>query len=186
MRIIAGSGKGRRLKTLRGMETRPTADKVKGAIFNIVGTRVNDAKLLDLFAGTGSLSLEGLSRGAATALVVEQNRKACAVIEENARLLGVQDRITICNMDVFQFLQQEQPEKYDLIFVDPPYRQGLADRVLCLVKNRFILNPGGVMIIEAAAEEDLPDELGLLEVRITKRYGDTKLWFLQHRERQEV
>lgn len=184
MRIISGEWKGRRLKAIKGNQIRPTSDKVKGAIFNILGDKVLGSKTLDLFAGTGSLSLEALSRGAAQAVLVEKNRKAWEIIGENLQMTGVQDRVRLYHMDAFIFLKQ-QHEKYDLIFVDPPYGQGLTDRILSSVKNSIILNPAGVVILETASNEKITDDLGLLEIRIIKEYGDTKIWFLQQRETQE-
>lgn len=185
MRIISGDSKGRRLKTLKGNLTRPTSDKVKGAIFNIIGNKVIDSKVLDLFAGTGSLSLEALSRGAAEAVLVEKDRKAWEIVKDNTQMLGFQGKVHIYNMDAFSFLKQALLERYDLIFIDPPYRQGLTDRVLALIKEIIILNPNGVIIIETASDEEMTEDLGFLEVRFTKQYGDTKIWFIQQREQQE-
>lgn len=185
MRIISGAWKGHRLKALKGNLIRPTADKVRGAIFNILGSKVIGSKTLDLFAGTGSLSFEALSRGAAEAVLVEQNRKAWEVIKGNLDMLGVQEKVRLYNMNAFDFLKQQQLEKYDLIFVDPPYRLGITDKVLSLINNGIILNSDGVIIIETDSKEEITDELGLLEVRIVKKYGDTKIWLLQHREKQE-
>ncbi len=185
MRIISGEWKGRRLKTVKGNQVRPTSDKVKGAIFNILGDKIVGSKILDLFAGTGSLSLEALSRGADQAVLIEKNREACGIIRDNLQMIGVQERVKLYNMDAFSYLKQQQHERYDLLFVDPPYRQGFTDKILFLVKNSSILNPEGVIIIETDSKEEIPDDLGLLEVRIIKEYGDTKLWFLQRREKQE-
>ncbi|KUO65754.1 MAG: 16S rRNA (guanine(966)-N(2))-methyltransferase RsmD [Gracilibacter sp. BRH_c7a] len=185
MRIISGDWKGRRLKTLQGNLTRPTSDKVKGAIFNILGNKVQSAKVLDLFAGTGNLSLEALSRGAEEAVLVEKSRKAWEIISDNIKMLEGEDSARIYNMDVFSFLKQPLLERYDLVFIDPPYRQGFTDRVLTLIKTGKILNPQGVIIIETASDEEITDDLGFLEVMITKQYGDTKIWFIQQRDQQE-
>lgn len=185
MRIISGDWKGRRLKALKGNATRPTSDKVKGAIFNILGDKVRGAKVLDLFAGTGSLSLEALSRGATEAVLIEKSRKAWEVVNDNIQMLGVQEQVQLYNMDAFSFLKQTRDEGYDLIFVDPPYRQGFIDRVLALVNENIILNPEGVIIIETASDEEITDDIASLEIRITKQYGDTKIWFIQLREQQE-
>ena len=185
MRIISGDWKGRRLKALQGSLTRPTSDKVKGAIFNILGDRVKGSIVLDLFAGTGNLSLEALSRGAAEVVLVEKNRKAWGIINDNIKMLGVEDKVKIYNMDAFSFLKQSLPGSYDLIFIDPPYRQGLSDRALALMKKSIILNSVGVIIIETASDEEITDDLGFLEVRFTKKYGDTKIWFIQQRDQQE-
>lgn len=183
MRIIAGDWKGRRLKAVEGMKTRPTSDKVKGAIFNILGNKTADAKVLDLFAGTGGLALEALSRGAASAVLVEKSHSAWEIINENIAMVGAQDRIRLLKMDGFQFLKQSS-EKYDLIFLDPPYHQGIIPKVIIELDHYQLLNRNGVIIVETAADEEIDKNLFPFEIMITKQYGDTKLWFLQETEGQ--
>jgi len=180
MRVIAGSWKGRRLKPVKGTKTRPTAEKVKGAIFNILGDKVLDSRVLDLFAGTGSLSIEALSRGAAGAVLVEKNNSACEVINQNLQLVEAQEKSKLHKMDVFTFLNQNT-EEFDLIFLDPPYRQGMVPRVISHLNGHSVLKPNGVIIIETASDEKI-DGLGLFEIRISREYGDTKLWFFQGTE----
>jgi len=182
MRIISGDWKGHRLKAVRGLQTRPTSDKVKGAIFNILGDKAPDARILDLFAGTGNLSWEALSRGAAYAVLIEKSQEPWKTALENQKMLGAESKAKVIKMDVFNFLNQESTEKYDLIFADPPYRQGNAERVLEIMRSRSFLNPGGVVILETSSTEKLTDDLYPLEVMITKEYGDTKIWFLQEAE----
>lgn len=179
MRIIAGEWKGRRLKTVKGMNTRPTSDKVKGAIFNILGPRTIEAQILDLYAGTGNLSFEALSRGATGAVLVERSPAAWETIKENAKLLGAEERTRVLKMDALTFLEQKGIGKFDLIFLDPPYRRGIAQKMLMEIRDRAYLNPQGVIIAETAADEVIPGDLYPLEVMITKEYGDTKIWFLQ-------
>lgn len=178
MRIISGEWKGRRLKAVKGLETRPTSDKVKGAIFNILGDKVLEAKVLDLFAGTGNLSWEALSRGASKAVLIEKSPESYKVALENRALLRAEFKASILKMDAFRFLDQNQ-EKFDLVFVDPPYRQGMVDRTLSLIKNLEILNTNGVIVAETSVAENISPDIHPLEIRITKEYGDTKIWFLQ-------
>lgn len=185
MRIISGDWKGRCLKTVRGMQTRPTSDKVKGAIFNILGSKVVNAKVLDLFAGTGNLSFEALSRGAVHAVLVEKNSRAWETVRENQVLLGAEERVNILKMDAYSYLNQKRQEKFDLIFLDPPYRQGIVDKVLSFLRDNPLLNPKGVVIIETASDEKIPEDIFPLERIITKEYGDTKIWFLQEAEEHE-
>jgi 16S rRNA (guanine966-N2)-methyltransferase len=185
MRINSGEWKGHRLKTVKGMMTRPTSDKVKGAMFSILGNKVAEARVLDLFAGTGNLSMEALSRGAEQAVLVEKSNLACEAIQDNIKKLKAEERSKLCQMDVFTFLKQNHPEKFDLIFLDPPYHQGLAQKVLSYCRQKPILNPKGVVIVETASDEKLNEELYPYEVRIEREYGDTKLWFLQETEDQE-
>lgn len=185
MRIIAGDWKGHRLKTVPGIRTRPTADKVKGAIFNILGGKVAQARVLDLFAGTGNLAFEALSRGARNGVLVERNNKACEVIRENQNLLGAEGRTQILKMDALTFLKQYREEPFDLIFLDPPYHQGLPDLVLNMLRGKHFLNPQGVIVVETATDENILEGLFPLELMLTKEYGDTKIWFLQEIEEQE-
>jgi 16S rRNA (guanine966-N2)-methyltransferase len=185
MRIIAGEWKGRRLKTVKGLKTRPTSDKIKGAIFNILGDKVLNARVLDLFAGTGNLSFEALSRGAKQAVLVEKNNSAWEVLKENRALSGAEERTLIYKMDAYCFLQQNQQEKYNLIFLDPPYHQGMVDKVLSVLRRNTLLHPFGVIIIETASDEELPKDILPFELRLTRAYGDTKIWFLQETEMHE-
>jgi 16S rRNA (guanine966-N2)-methyltransferase len=182
MRIIAGNWKGHRLKSVPGMKTRPTADKVKGAIFNILGAKILNARVLDLFAGTGNLALEALSRGAASAVLVEKNSLAYATIKQNILMLGAREQTTLLKMDALIFMNQIREEKFELIFLDPPYHQGLVSRVLSGLHRNSILKANGVIVIETASDEAIDQDLFPLEVKITKEYGDTKLWFLQKTE----
>ncbi|HHV65234.1 MAG TPA: 16S rRNA (guanine(966)-N(2))-methyltransferase RsmD [Peptococcaceae bacterium] len=181
MRIIAGDWKGRRLKTVQGLTTRPTSDKVKGAIFNILGSKVQNARILDLFAGTGNLSFEALSRGARQAVLVENDYKAWKVLQENRTLTGAMDQALILKMDAFNFLQHNKQEKFDIIFLDPPYHQELAGKILTLFKYNTFLQPNGVIVLETASDEEIPKDILPLELILTKEYGDTKVWYLQEK-----
>lgn len=185
MRIISGEWKGRRVKAVKGLQTRPTAAKVKGAIFNILGNKVVKAKVLDLFAGTGNLALEALSRGAVQVVLVEINHKAWETLSENLSIFGAEDRTKVFKMDAFSYLNQCRQEKFDLIFIDPPYHQGMVDKVLAILKSGFQLNPKGVIIIETASDEKISEDVFPMEIVVIKEYGDTKLWFLQEAEEQE-
>jgi len=184
MRIISGFWKGQNLKAVKGYLTRPTADKVKGAVFNILGSKVKSARILDLFAGTGNLALEGLSRGAASAVLVEKNKQALQILSENLAKLGAENVVKVFRMDAFDFLKLHQPEKFDLIFIDPPYHRGMAAKVISLLKNYPILSSKGVIVLEAASDEMIADDIVPLEVRITREYGNTKIWFIQLKEKQ--
>ncbi|HBC98117.1 MAG TPA: 16S rRNA (guanine(966)-N(2))-methyltransferase RsmD [Clostridium sp.] len=184
MRIISGNWKGHRVKTVKGLLTRPTSAKVKEAIFNILGSKVKNAKVLDLFAGTGNLSWEALSRGADAAVLVEKSNRAWEIAKENLDTLGFEDRSKVLKMDVLSFLHQNRREIFDLIFLDPPYHQGLVNRVLSILKNNSLLEPNGVIIIETASDEKILEDIFPLEIMISKEYGDTKIWFLQEAEEQ--
>lgn len=184
MRIISGIWKGRGLKAVKGDLVRPTADKVKGAIFNILGSKVNSARILDLFAGTGNLALEALSRGAESAVLVENNKQALQILRENLAKLGAENRVKVFRMDAFAFLKLNRPEKFDIIFIDPPYHRGMAAKAVSLLKNHSLLSSAGVIVLEAASDDTILDDIDPLEVRITKEYGNTKVWFIQLKEKQ--
>lgn len=177
MRIIAGEQRGRKLKTVSGMETRPTADKVKGAIFNVLRGKVENARVLDLFAGTGNLALEALSRGAREAVLVEKAYPAQKVIQENLKLLG-DAQAKLHSMDAFEFLRQYPEQSFDLIFLDPPYRHELVNKALSLLNNPCRLTESGVIIAETSVEEKL-QLCEPFEIRKTSEYGDTKIWYIQ-------
>ncbi len=180
MRIIAGEMRGRQLKAVEGMQTRPTSDKVKGAIFNVLGNKVLDARVLDLFAGTGNLAIEALSRGSREAVMVEKSLAAHQVIRENLERVGVTHKTKLLLMDAFKYLNNRQPhEVFDLIFLDPPYRQDLVLKIILSLKEYSFLTPMGVIIAETAKDEKLNDDIYPYEIRKTSEYGDTKVWYLQ-------
>lgn len=179
MRIIAGELKGRQLKARDGMRTRPTSDKVKGAIFNTLGTKVLAARVLDLFAGTGNLALEALSRGSHSAVLVEKDREAQLVIEKNIEKMGVSHKATLIRLDAFQYLNKYGDEIFDLIFLDPPYREGLVLKTVSLLSERACLTANGVIVAETAKDEKLEGDIYPFEIRKTGEYGDTKVWYFQ-------
>lgn len=178
MRIIGGELRGRRLKTVDGRLTRPTADKVKGAIFNVLRDKPAGAVVLDLFAGTGNLALEALSRGAAEAVLVERSLTAAKVIEKNIYLAKMQDKARLLRMDALTYLKQHKDLAFDVIFLDPPYRQDLVDRALEELGKPCRLHPNGVIVAETARDETIAASEPF-EIRKTGLYGDTKIWYLQ-------
>ena len=129
MRVISGSARGRRLGELKGMETRPTTDKVKESLFNIIQFDIEGRRVLDLFGGTGQLGIEALSRGAEHCTFVDQRRDAAALIKENLKATELSDRSRVVQGDSLAFLQSCR-EKFDLIFLDPPYQEDLLERAL--------------------------------------------------------
>ncbi|HZK56646.1 MAG TPA: 16S rRNA (guanine(966)-N(2))-methyltransferase RsmD [Desulfosporosinus sp.] len=179
MRIIAGEMRGRKLKTVEGMQTRPTSDKVKGAIFNVLGDKVLDAHVLDLFSGTGNLALEALSRGSQDAVLVEMSGEAHQVIRENIEQLGVSHKAKLLQLDAFQYIDRDFDEVFDLIFLDPPYRGGLVLKAILNLKEHVCLAPDGVIIAETAKDEEIDGDFYPFEIRKTGQYGDTKVWYLQ-------
>ncbi len=176
MRIISGSLGGRVLRAPGGAATRPTSEKVREAVFNIIGSVQGD-RVLDLFAGSGALGIEALSRGAAHATFVDAARPAVIAIRGNLRELGLSDRATVMSADAVAIAASHQPEApWRLVFVDPPYRSDLATRaVLALPCDR--LSEDAVIVIEHDRHNAPPDALGSLLRTDHRRYGDTLLSF---------
>jgi len=179
MRIIAGEMRGRQLKAVEGIHTRPTSDKVKGAIFNVLGDKVLNARVLDLFAGTGSLAIEALSRGSQDAILVEKSREAHDVIRKNIEQMGVSLKAKLLLLDAFKYIGRYPDEVFDLIFLDPPYREGLVLKAILTLKEHACLSSDGVIVAETAKDEDLDGDIYPFEIRKTGQYGDTKVWYLQ-------
>ena len=171
MRIITGTARGCRLKTPKGMETRPTADRIKESLFNILGDRIYDTQVLDMFAGTGALGLEALSRGAEHGVFID--KATAKLISENAEHTHLSDRAEVLRGDAFSVLQRliAGGKQFDLIFCDPPYHLGLSQRALALVDSSSLLKPGGLMIVEHGKDENEYPEVQSLEVIRNQAYG---------------
>lgn len=182
MRIITGSARGCRLKTPKGQATRPTSDRIKESLFNILGQKVYGRKVLDIFAGTGNLGLEALSRGAASACFIDQ--ATAALIRENAVHTRLQDKAAVHGCDVFAQLSRfaQGGESFDLIFCDPPYHKGLAWRALTLFDESTVLAHAGILVVEHGADENDMPELSELRCVLNRRYGrTTQLSFFQRK-----
>lgn len=181
MRIIAGEFKGRRLKTppKQWRHVRPIQDKIKGAIFNILQERVWGARVLDLFAGSGSFGIEALSRGAGHVTFVESDRELTGILKENLRLLGVYDRAAVLQDDALDSIQDlaAGQKMFDLVFSDPPYRQGLAKMSLLKAAECAIVAKSGFWITEIHKKEDLPEVAGGLVFWSRRLYGGTAVSF---------
>ena len=183
MRVITGSARGRKLKELPGMDTRPTTDKVKESIFNIIQFDVEGRRVLDLFAGTGQLGIEALSRGAREAVFVDSSREAVRVIEKNLAAAGFKDRARVVGADFAGYLRAGR-ETFDIAFLDPPYREGLMERALELVSVRMA--PGGVILCEHGSREVLPERAGDFEKRKVYRYGKTSVTAYRAGEQEDA
>lgn len=174
MRVISGSARGRRLNELKGMDTRPTTDKVKESLFNIIQFEVEGSRVLDLFGGTGQLGIEALSRGAAACTFVDARRDAVALIRENLKTAALSEQARVVSGDALAFLTG-CGEKYDLIFLDPPYQTDLLERSLDAITKFDILREHGIIICESAQEKQLPDLAPPYERGREYRYGKIKL-----------
>jgi 16S rRNA (guanine(966)-N(2))-methyltransferase RsmD len=180
MRVIAGSAKGVQLKPVPGSATRPISDRVKEALFNVLALEVPGAQVLDLFAGTGSVGIEALSRQAAKAVFVEKNSRAVATIRENLSRSRLGAHAVVVRADVFHYLSRE-PNPFDLIYVAPPQYQGLWSRaLLALDANAGWLHRDGQVIVQIFPKELEPLELATLRLASQRQYGSTLLCFFEH------
>jgi len=183
LRVIAGIAKRRQLKAPRGLKVRPTADRVKEALFNILGSLVKGSSFLDLFAGTGSVGIEALSRGAERAVFVDKDINNIRIIKENLGITGLEANARLVCMNVGQALSLLGKEKqmYDLIFIDPPYFKELASDTLDGIIKNNLLKPGGTIIVEISKKDPLPrDAAALLRLFRQEKYGDTLLSFYNY------
>ena len=155
MRVIAGSARGIVLKTPEGMQTRPTADRVKEALFSIIHFDLPGAKVLDLFGGTGQLGIEALSRGAAGATFVDQAEPACRLIRENLRRTKLENAGKVVRGDYMEYLSRCR-EEYDIILLDPPYAEVFLENALKRITEIDILRSGGIIVAERPVGKDLP------------------------------
>jgi 16S rRNA (guanine(966)-N(2))-methyltransferase RsmD len=175
MRIIAGTARGMRLSAPAGTSTRPTADRLKENLFNILSPLIPDARFLDLFSGSGAIGIEALSRGAAAAVFVEQSRKAAQVIKENLAKAKLNDRAEILVMPVKQAINHlnANESSFNVIFMDPPYESKYVDEVISQLGTTRLLAPEGIIAAELPARLT-PAESGVFRVSRVKEYGDKK------------
>lgn len=188
MRIISGTSKGRRLVTPKGPALRPTSDRVKESIFNILGGEVEGKFVLDLFAGTGNLGIEALSRGAKKAVFVEKGRQALRLIRRNVIQIGLEGRVEIIPRDASRAIGilKWRGEIFDLIMMDPPYEKGLIKRTLTKLNSHPIYHVNSILIIEHDRREPLPSIPEGWNLIRERRMGDTVISFLTPCEREHL
>lgn len=168
MRVITGTARGRKLKTLPGLDVRPTTDQVKEAIFSTIQFEVEGALFLDLFAGSGQMGIEALSRGARFCVFVDSSRQAQEVIRDNLASTGLAKQSRLAAADSLGFLAAAS-EQFDIAFLDPPYNRGILPKALPLLAPK--MNPGGVILCEHQKGEELPETAGDFKIYRTYRYG---------------
>lgn len=172
MRVITGSARGRRLITLDGDDVRPTTEKVKEALFSIIQFEIEGRRVLDLFAGSGQLGIEALSRGAKNAVFVDLSKKSAEVVKKNLESTGFEKSAVVLNTDSISFLRT-RAEKYDIAFLDPPYRTGLLKQALDNIER--VMSDSGVIIAECPYDEEFPEYAGSFLKTKEYKYGKIKL-----------
>lgn len=180
MKITAGLVKGRRICSPQTSLIRPIKNKVKQALFNILGEEILEAEVLDLFAGTGQLGLESLSRGAKTALFVDHAKESITLIKKNAEKLNLLPQVSLLKKDVFKaidFLKKEG-KKFKIVFIAPPYSQGLE--IKCLRKIASVLFPFSLVVVQSHRKTFFPEKINQLARIKEKNYGETKLSFFRY------
>ncbi len=178
LRVIAGTAKGRKLKLVPGDTTRPIMDRVKEALFNIIGRNIYDAVFLDLFAGTGSVGIEALSRGAAKAVFIDMERKAVQTVQENLLLAKLSDKAVVRQGDALKVVSQAPSSLFNFVYIAPPQYKNLWVNVLQkLDDNPAWMNPDTRFIVQIDPTEETTLELKRLETTDKRKYGNTLLWF---------
>jgi 16S rRNA (guanine966-N2)-methyltransferase len=180
LRVISGELGGRRLNAAKGSHTRPTADRVREALFSILADNVVGANVLDLFAGTGALSIEALSRGAAFALVIDNHTEPLSVIKQNIHMCQLETRCRIIKWDIRKNLACLKSDlRFDLVFIDPPYNSGVIPIVLNHLLSTQSLSPNARIVVEHGSQESLPEAIHTLMQYDQRKYGQTVLSFYQ-------
>lgn len=178
MRIISGEFRGFKLDTPKGDAIRPTTDRIKEDVFNIISPYIEDSLFLDLFSGTGAIGIEAISRGCAKAVLVDHDKTSIALIKKNASKIKSRKIEIICS-NAEKFLLSTQ-DKYDIIFMDPPYRYENIGKLIDIIEKRDIINNNGIMIIEQGGDSEIEEKIGYFILYKTKKYASTKMYYFKH------
>lgn len=180
MRIISGTARGTKLYSLEGIETRPTLDRIKESLFNIINIKIREAYLLDLFSGSGAIGLEAASRGAKKVFLCDKSKEAIKIINKNLEKTKLNENCVIVNGEYKKCIQ-EINEKLDIIFLDPPYNTNYASEAVKLILEKDLLNIDGQIIIETDDEKRVLEEIENLKVEVfsIRNYGRVKLIFIR-------
>ena len=179
MRIIAGMYRGRKLYTLEGLKTRPTLDQTKEAIFSSIGGYLNGQVILDVFGGSGALSLESISRGASKAYIIDNNIEAIDIIKKNKEALRVQDELVIYHGSYEQILRKLTHIKFDVIFLDPPFRMKVIDELIEFIIDNNMLKDDGYIVAEYPKEDVVNKNYENFRVRLCRRYSSSEVLILE-------
>ena len=181
MRIVAGKARGTKLYTLEGQNTRPTLDRVKESLFNIIQNEIQDSIFLDLFSGSGAIGLEAVSRGAKKAILCDKSKEACMVIKKNIEKTHALENIELYQADFKEVLTNRIHEKLDIIFLDPPYETNFAGEAVKIVLEKDLLKENAMMIIETDDGDRVLKSLENIncEIKDIRKYGRVYLIFLK-------
>lgn len=182
MRVITGLARGRRLETLPGDATRPTGEKVKESLFSAIQFDIEGRRVLDLFAGSGQLGIEALSRGAAGCVFVDKNTEAVQVIRRNLQHTGFAEKSQVLGTDALSYLTRPG-DRFDLVFLDPPYASELILPVL--EKVAPLVNDGGILVCETSAETEMPEAVDRFGLAKVYRYGQVRVWLYRYQTGEE-
>lgn len=183
MRIIGGRARGTKLYTLEGENTRPTLDRVRESLFNIIQNKVPDSVFLDVFAGSGAIGIEAVSRGAKKSILCDKNKEAIKIIEKNIEKTHSQENIELYNLDCKELLQCKIKEKVDIVYIDPPYKTDLAYETIKLLLDSKILDKESLMIVETDEEKRIIKQIENLQIEIIdkRKYGRAHLIFIKRK-----
>ena len=184
MRIISGTARGTKLFTLEGQTTRPTLDRVKESIFNIIQSQIINSNFLDVFSGSGAIGLEAASRGAKKVILCDKSKDAINIINKNIEKTHLKEKIELYNLDYETLLKNKIKEKMDIIYIDPPYNSNFAIKTVEYIIEKNIADKNSTIIIETDSEEKILEELKKIDIEITdkRRYGRATLIFIKIRK----
>jgi len=183
MRVISGSAKGRSLKAVPGISTRPTTDKVKEAIFSMIGPYFDGGYVLDLFAGTGGLGIEALSRGMQRAVFIDIEKKSIDTVQMNLRATGLAEQAEVYRNDAARALKvlAKREQRFELVFLDPPYKMKVIAELIGSMEEMNLLDTHAVIVVEHDAQDVLDEEIGRFEQQRRAEYGDTAVTIYKQR-----
>ena len=181
MRIISGTARGTKLYTLEGLNTRPTLDRVKESMFNIIQNEVQNSIFIDLFSGSGAIGLEAASRGAKRVILCDKSKRAINIINKNIEKTHLKEKVELYNLDYELLLKTKIKEQADIIYIDPPYKSDFALKAVNIILEKRLVNENSTIIIETDEEEKILRELEKIEIKITdkRKYGRAILIFLK-------
>lgn len=177
MRVITGTARGCRLTTLAGVDTRPTTDKVKEGLFSAIQFDIEGRRVLDLYAGSGQLGIEALSRGASGCVFVDRNPEATAIIKQNLQKTVLMTKAQVVATDALSFLDRPK-DRFDLVFIDPPYASGML--LPALKKVADLVNDGGIIVCESDEDAILPDKVDRFTLDRVRSYGRVRVWIYRY------